>query len=125
MSIKELSLFHAYIPSTLNYFSHSTIIEWRQKELSDIITNRLPGACIDQIKSSYRLNTFDLAILDGSMFTGEHDLNAIYGSTYIVLNDVLSVKNYYNYTRLLQDSAYGLLTSNPKSGCGYAIFKKH
>lgn len=125
MSEKGLSLFYEYIPSIINFYSLTTVIGWRHQELNDIITHRISESCIDMIKKTYGMTRFDLAILDGSMFVGEPDLDAVYGSTYIVLNYILSPKNHANFKRLLQDPAYGLIGCNRIARCGYAIFKRN
>ncbi|MDD2850956.1 MAG: hypothetical protein PHY09_03535 [Desulfuromonadaceae bacterium] len=123
MTLKATSLFYKHIPTITNYYSLDTVLQQRQAELNNLLSNNLTDSAIDEIKASFSLSAFDFAILDGSMFTGEADLNAVYGSKYIVLNSVRSIKNYANIIRLNKDPDYCLIDGNIESRCGYAIYR--
>ena len=89
-----------------------------QQKLSKIESNG-----IEAIKKEYDIENFDLVILDGSPFSGRGELEAVYGSDIIVLDDINDIKNKGNYRRLSKSADYTLLTEDLRYRNGYAIFK--
>jgi len=79
---------------------------------------------IQTIKEQYEINTFDLVLIDGSEFTGEAELNEVYGSKVIILDDANSYKNYTAHHRLINDENYELIRKNFSLRNGYSIFKR-
>ncbi|MBA3915407.1 MAG: hypothetical protein H0X25_16445, partial [Acidobacteriales bacterium] len=59
-----------------------------------------------------------------SEFSGESELEAVYGAGIIALDDVNAYKNANNYARLKDDAQYQLLMENLRLRNGYAIFQK-
>ena len=77
-----------------------------------------------RIKEQNNIDFFDVALIDGSEFTGSSELDEVYGAKYIILDDINTFKNYYNLQRMYQDSDYSVITENNSVRNGFAIFKK-
>lgn len=120
-SVKEIEYFYRFVPSVMNFISLHEIIENRERELHTL--NQENG--IDFYKSFLTRPVFDLVIIDGSQFCGESDLDHTYGAKFIALNGIKTLKNYANFNRLSQDTAYDLLYSDIDKGSGYALFKSN
>jgi hypothetical protein len=63
-------------------------------------------------------------VLDGCPFCGEADLDAVYGSRIIVLDDTNDIKNYTAFDRLAMDRTYQFEAGNVDLRNGYAVFRK-
>jgi tetratricopeptide (TPR) repeat protein len=123
ISEKELAAFYRHIPSVMNKYPLETFIAALNKEKQYLITTNCSCDCIQDIKLSHKLDRFDLVVLDGSLFSGEADLEAVYGSRFILLTSVNSVKDYANHKRLSEDDNYQLATCNLKPRAGYSLFQ--
>lgn len=120
ISEKELKCFYNFIPGIMNFFNYSIFSKMLENELK--IASVAEVSCIAKVKEIHAIESFDLAILDGSFFTGVADLRQVYGARYIVLNSILSIKNYSNFIMLSNDKNYRMLHLNKESRCGYAVF---
>jgi hypothetical protein len=118
----ELALFYKFLPSILNHHTLETVTKWRTRETGYLAENGLSRDGIDDIRRSHGISSFDLVVLDGSLYCGEADLNRVYGARFLVLNYVNSTKNYANFKKLTADDRYLLIVANLKSRCGYAVF---
>jgi hypothetical protein len=118
----ELTAFYKYIPSVMNNFPLEIFTEALQREKQDLECSSRSHDCIREIKQSQGFDHFDFVVLDGSLFCGESDLDAVYGATYIFLTSVNSIKDYANYKKLSADDSYILLLSNTTPRAGYALF---
>lgn len=120
---RELDRFYNFIPSIMNSLPLESFQEVRRQELGYLRERRISDDGIARIKAQHGIDRFGLVVLDGSMFCGEADLEAVYGARYLALNSVRSIKSYGNFRRLIDDNAdYRLIAANLKSGCGYAVF---
>lgn len=81
------------------------------------------GVATNGIEQAMTLNggPFDLVLIDSSLFTGSAELDAVYGSSFIALDDVRSMKNGLNHVRLKNDPTYRLL-ANGSTRYGWAIY---
>ena len=79
---------------------------------------------IVKIKKKYSIKNFDLVIIDGSEFTGEKELDLVWGSSIICLDDVNGYKNFNSYHRLKNSDEYAMLDENLQDRHGYATFYK-
>lgn len=79
---------------------------------------------IEFIKEQNNIEFFDVVLIDGSEFTGEAELQKIYGGTYILLDDICAYKNFFNYKALLKDRKYKLIGRDLRLRNGWAAFKK-
>jgi hypothetical protein len=120
----ELSCFYQETQSIYNFYPYSYIAEKYATELSCIRDMATQDKVIQKIKIDEQIRVFDLVVMDGSLFTGKADLAAVYGAKYIVLNYVLSTKNYDNLGLLLRDQNYKVATANLKNRCGYVVFER-
>ncbi len=76
------------------------------------------------IKAEYKVETFDLVLLDGAEFLGDQDYQAVKGTPWIVLDDTLSYKNKAVFESLLADPDYFLLYHFERWAHGCAAFCK-
>lgn len=119
---RELTAFYKYVPSVMNNFPLELFTEALRNEKCYLDSSHRSHDCISEIKLSQNIDHFDFVVLDGSIFSGEADLNAVYGSTYIFLTSVKSIKDYANFKKLSEDENYILLLSNTIPRAGYALF---
>jgi len=121
MSENDVIYYYNSILTILNFYTLEHVLTLMSNELG-MLNKANSVDCVNSIKKDFAISKFDMAILDGSLFTGKADLDNVYGSRYLVLNHIRSIKNYSNYVRLLSDGAYKLIDYNFHSGCGYAVF---
>ncbi len=119
-----LTSFYSSQPSILNYYPLDTIIQWYRDERAALTEKNFSNSCIEEIRHARGIEFFDMAILDGSLFTGQADLNAVYGARFLALNHVRSIKNFSNMLRLLADPNYQVIELNYQTGCGHAVFRR-
>lgn len=124
MSESELTSFYREQASILNYYPLDTVFRWRRDELAKLKASGVAVSRIEEIRRIHGIAVFDMAILDGSMFAGRADMEAVYGARYLVINHVRSVKNCTNMLRLYADPGYEMVELNHKTGCGYAVFRR-
>ncbi|MFN6572160.1 glycosyltransferase [Dendronalium sp. ChiSLP03b] len=87
----------------------------------------LPDALENTIKKIHQdnqINCFDLVLIDSSEVNTSIELDQVYGTMFILLDDISTFENYQNHHRLITDSNYTLISQNPSLRNGYAIFKK-
>lgn len=118
--------FYESVKTNLNNYSLETVLQWREEEINYIKEKRIPFNGIDSIMIHNDINKFDLAILDGSAFTGNADcLKLIYCADWIILDDINGIKNYYSDNILDGDKAsYELVVRNFNLRNGYSVFKR-
>lgn len=118
--------FYNNIKTNLNNYSLETVLKWREEEINYIKEKRIPFNGIDAIMAHNDINRFDIAILDGSAFTGMADcLKLIYCADWIILDDINGIKNYFSDNILDGDKAsYKLICRNFNLRNGYSVFKK-
>ena len=100
-----------------------TVLGWRRGEIDYVQANHLEQDGIATIKKEHGIDHFDLVLLDGSEFTGQAELDAVYGSRIILMDDIRALKNYYNCMRVLYDARYRLIDSDLKLRGGFAAFE--
>ncbi len=122
ISEHELTAFYKYIPSVMNKYPLESFITALNNEKHTL--DRTNRSCdgIRNIRRLHKLEHFDFVVLDGSLFSGEADLDAVYGSVFILLTSVNSIKDYANHKRLSEDDNYILLLSNLTPRAGYSMF---
>ena len=101
-------------------------IRERDRYIEYFLRYRLPLDGIELIKREERIQTFDLALVDGSTYTGRADMRAVYGARYLVLDDVHTLKCCWAFRDLERDPAYRRIMYHPcTSGhFGYAAFER-
>ena len=112
------------VATSLRGFTQDEVIGWLRQDIDYIKTANVPTHGIELIKSSQKIDYFDLVLIDGSEFTGKAEFKLIYGAKFILLDDIRAFKNYDNYQRLLRDRLYQLIEVNDTLRYSYAIFQK-
>jgi hypothetical protein len=97
---------------------------WLQQDVDYIERNNFAGTGIQAALRQAEVELFDLVLIDGSEFTGEAELNEVYGARYFLLDDTLTLKNLANFERLAADPAYELIAEDRECRNGFAAFKK-
>jgi hypothetical protein len=122
MRVEQVRKFNSDHLTMLNKYPIAEILKWREGEVE--AAKDLPQEGIATIKREFGVEAFDLVVLDGCPFCGEADLDAVYGSRIIVLDDTNDIKNYTAFDRLAMDRTYQFEAGNVDLRNGYAVFRK-
>lgn len=120
---QEVIDFYKNTQTNLNFYPVERVIIWLQQDVEYVNQSGVPDEGIQKIKQENKIDFFDLVLIDGSEFTGNAELDEVYGAKYLCLDDINTFKNHKNYNRLLNDPNYLLIVSNKNIRNGYAIFK--
>ncbi len=120
----DVRRFYSSQRTTLNQYPLERVLYWLQEDLKYIAESGSPENGIEIIKKTQGLTHFDLVLIDGSAFTGEAELEAVYGSEIILLDDINDIKCLRPYERLKADPNYQLECENWSLRNGYAMFRK-
>jgi hypothetical protein len=110
-------------PSHLDQHPITTILIWLLKDIEYIVRNNVPQDGIGYIKQKFEIKFFDVVLIDGSAFTGKAEVDKVYGAKWIILDDIVDIKNNYNHNRLQSDTNYDMISVDYKLRNGYSIFK--
>lgn len=94
---------------------------WRREDVQEAAG--IPENGIELANKSMGCVSPDMALIDGSAFSGHAEMMALWGTRTIILDDVMDIKNFDAYQKLSQDSAYTLTKENRKYRNGYAVFE--
>jgi hypothetical protein len=119
----ELENFYRQTSTNLNRTPLDEVLRWLEADIDYIRSHRIPQNGIARLKAASGIERFDCVLIDGSEFTGRREFELIYGSRYIILDDINAFKNYANHRRLLADASYELIESNVACRNGYSIFR--
>ena len=111
-------------PSRLRRFHLGEILRWLEQDAAYLREHQLSRSGIDEIKRDAGIDVFDAVLIDGSEFTGKAELTHVYGAGYLMLDDVRTHKNFFNYARLREDPDYALIGENLSLRNGFAIFAR-
>ncbi|MBF2073930.1 MAG: glycosyltransferase [Synechococcales cyanobacterium C42_A2020_086] len=120
----EIAAFYDTYQTPLRNFPKEQVLGWLQQDIDYVSTTQVPQDGISRIKVDHQIDYFDLVLIDGSEFTGNLELDAVYGAKFILLDDICTYKNYYSHRRLLADPNYSLVALNTTLRNGYSIFRK-
>jgi len=120
----ELKEFHRHTKTNLSRTPLDEVLGWMAADIDYIHKHQIPQNGIARLKAAAGIETFDCVLIDGSEFTGRKEFELVYGSTYIILDDINAFKNYANHRQLLADASYELIESNFECRNGYSIFKR-
>ena len=119
---KEVSEFYHQFPTALNHYPLETVLSWLEQDRDYILNHGVIQDGIQKIKAEASIDQFDCVLIDGSAFTGEAELKAVYGAKVLILDDINDIKNFTNLQKLSQDSQYKLVQKNMSLRNGFAIF---
>ncbi len=110
--------------SDLKKFPLEQVLGWLQQDIEYVRNAGVSANGIRQVKQDNQIDDFDLVLIDGSEFTGIPELKEVYGSKFILLDDITTFKNHTNHQQLLADPNYILISQNTSVRNGYSVFKK-
>jgi hypothetical protein len=122
-SPEELEDFHRHTKTNLSRTPLKQVLGWMAADIDYIHKHRIPQDGIARLKATAGIETFDCVLIDGSEFTGRKEFELVYGSKYLILDDINAFKNYANHQRLLHDPNYELIDWNFECRNGYSIFR--
>lgn len=120
----EVIDFYNNTPTNLNLYPLELVLSWLRQDIEYVKNYGCAENGIKKIKQEHNIDYFDVALIDGSEFTGVIELNEIYGAKFILIDDIFSFKNYQNWHRLCRDYNYLLVAQNLNLRNGYAIFRR-
>lgn len=124
MSKSEVIDFYTNTKTNLNNYPIDRVLGWLKQDVDYIEQTGVERNGIQKIKQRTGIAQFDMAVVDGSAFSGSADLELLYGSRFIVLDDINDIKNYHSHHRLKKDLAYKMIEENYKLRNGYSIFER-
>jgi hypothetical protein len=119
----EVEQFFQHTKTNLNRTRLEQVQKWLAEDIDYIRAHRIPQNGIARLKATAGIKTFDCVLIDGSEFTGRKEFELVYGSKYIMLDDINAFKNHANHHRLLADPGYELIEQDFDCRNGYSIFK--
>lgn len=121
-SEEEVTHFYNATPSKLRQWPLAEVLSWRRADIDYVKTHSAPSDGIKQALRATKQNTFDAVLIDGSEFTGVAEFAQIYGARWILLDDILTYKNWEVLHFLAQDSRYQTITVQTQVRNGFALF---
>lgn len=121
---QEVISFYKKHKTNLNNYPLNEVIKWLYQDIDYVKNSGVSGNGIRTIKEQNNIDYFDVVLIDGSEFTGNVELDEVYGAKIIILDDANSFKNYAAHQKLLSDENYVLVRKNFNLRNGYSIFKK-
>ncbi|MBT9313003.1 glycosyltransferase family 4 protein [Leptothoe kymatousa] len=121
---RELAQFYNAFTTGLNAYSLDEVFRWLDQDIEYVKRQSVPETGIRNIKQEHNIAFFDLVLIDGSEFTGEAELDEVYGARYICLDDINTYKNHENHNRLCEDKNYELVIEDRSTRNGFSIFKR-
>lgn len=110
--------------SKLNQVPQREVLRWLHLDRRYIGRTGASQNGIRLIKKENGIDKFGMVLIDGSEFSGPAELDEVYGADYLLLDDIDSFKNFFNYERLSKDPQYRLLAVNKELRNGYAAFER-
>lgn len=109
--------------SNLRRIPLGEVLRWLEQDVTYLREHGKSGHGIRQVRREAGVDVFDAVLIDGSEFTGEAELEEVYGARILMLDDTLTYKNLRNRRRLLADPRYQLVEESSRTRNGYAIFQ--
>ncbi|MGK7887295.1 MAG: glycosyltransferase [Crocosphaera sp.] len=119
---ETVTLFYESHQTPLNEYPLDRVLGWLRQDIDYVKDADVAQNGIEIIKKENNIDQFDLVLIDGSEFTGEVELEQVYGAKIILLDDICTYKNWQSHHRLLSDPNYKLIKHNPDLRNGYSIF---
>ena len=116
--------FYRTVPGPLQQYPLPEVLGWLKQDLDYLAKEQVPTGCIERIKQERSIQHFGAVLIDGSEFTGNAELDEVYGAEYILLDDIRTYKCHEAHQRLLRDPGYELIAENASLRHGYSIFQR-
>ncbi|MEI8300524.1 MAG: hypothetical protein WCG10_02785 [Chlamydiota bacterium] len=123
-SLEDVSFFYNTKSTNLNGYPLEDVLAWLRQDLDYISSSGVYENGIALIKHDQGIDNFDVVLIDGSEFSGQAELQLVYGAKFILLDDINSFKNFHNHEILLKDPNYFMVCENRSLRNGYSVFKK-
>jgi hypothetical protein len=123
-SATEVEDFYREVPSRLRDFELATVLGWLQQDIDYLRDHALSSPGIAHIRARHGIDTFDAVLIDGSEFTGNAELEYVYGARFLLLDDTETFKNWDNTRSLEADPSYRLVQADPLVRNGFAVFER-
>jgi hypothetical protein len=121
---EEVTAAYSRLPALRNQASLREVLKWLEWNKGYLGRSGVRSDGLRFIKQQHAITTFDMVLIDGSEFTGRAELDETYGARLILLDDVRTLKNEFNYERLRADPRYALIKENLTLRNGYAVFQR-
>ncbi|MEY4701095.1 MAG: hypothetical protein RL326_1282 [Pseudomonadota bacterium] len=121
----EVTAFYESVPSKLREYPLPQVLSWLREDIDYVRRHEAPSDGIAQALRSCGQNTFDAVLIDGSEFTGVPEFARIYGAKFILLDDILTYKNWDVFHYLAEDPMYQAIMARGDIRNGFAIFRRN
>ena len=101
----------------------SDVLRWLRQDLDYIRDHNISTSGILNAFSIAGVETFDLAVIDGSEFSGLAEMRLLMHSAYLLLDDVNTFKNMENRRSLLASDDYELIREDLDCRNGFSAFR--
>ncbi len=112
------------VDGPLREYPVEQVLGWLEEDLAYIKKENVSCGCIAEIKRARGIEHFGAVLIDGSEFTGDAELDEVYGAEFILLDDTQTYKCHSARQRLLHDPGYEMIADNPTLRHGYSIFQR-
>jgi hypothetical protein len=123
-SQEEVSQFYRTVSSKLRTWPLEMVLGWLRADMKYLQEQEAPEDGIKQALKATGQNSFDAVLIDGSEFTGVAEFAQIYGARFILLDDILTYKNWEVFHYLGHDKTYQLVFSRDDIRNGFAVFAR-
>jgi len=123
-SAADVEQFYRGVGSGSWRVSLKEILAWLEQDVRYASSLSVAKGGIRMIKDQHGIDHFDAVLIDGSEFTGTAELAEVYGSRFLLLDDICTFKNHANFHALCSDDAYRVLESGDSPRNGYALFER-
>jgi hypothetical protein len=124
-SEERVTRFHREVRSKLRNNRLPKVLGWLRQDLAYLAEHPdldVPG--IRLIREQHGIERYDAVCIDGSEFTGEAELEEVYGARLLLLDDTRSYKNWANQRRLARDPAYRRVAWSWWTRNGWSVFER-
>lgn len=120
----DVERFHREVSGPLQKYPLEQVLGWLKADIDYIKDEGVQTGRIREIKRTRGIENFGAVLIDGSEFTGNTELDEVYGAEFILLDDTQTYKCHAAHHRLLHDPGYELIAENPQLRHGYSIFRR-
>jgi hypothetical protein len=123
-SSSDVEHFYRTVRSKLRRTPLPVVLEWLRQDVEYLAEHDLSRNGIVELKERLGIEYFDAVLIDGSEFTGEPELDDVYGARVLLLDDTRTFKNWRNVERLEADPHYTRIGGSRWTRNGFAIFER-